>query len=71
MHSKVFYGLLVVLFIDEALAIRIGEKVEKNKVLARRKRYVVFPEGSSFSVSFYIVIIHHVKHTLIILPIKS
>lgn len=33
-----------------------GREISSPKVLSRRKRYVAFPEGSSFSVGFLIVI---------------
>lgn len=32
-------------------------KNANNKILSRRKRYLVFPEGSSLSVSMYINVV--------------
>lgn len=50
LNSNCFALLIVACFYGELCA-------AKSKVLSRRKRYVAFPEGSSFSVSslFYLI----------------
>ncbi|KAG6451057.1 uncharacterized protein LOC115444161 [Manduca sexta] len=44
MYLKIF-GVIFIVLLD----ICISDNVPKSKVLSRRKRYVAFPEGSSFS----------------------
>ena len=48
MASKVF--LVILLAVVSAVAIELQNHVE-SKILSRRKRFVVFPIGSSFSVA--------------------
>lgn len=49
MASKVFLMCIIALTVD-AVSSGLQNKVE-SKVLSRRKRFVIFPTGSSFSVA--------------------
>lgn len=47
------FSRIILFCIFIALEIKSGSLKSKDSVLVRRKRYLVFPEGSTLSVSYF------------------